>query len=134
MKAGQERMLRHKFIKDVDLYKMHHHGVNQIDRKQCIVHYQYCQYINPKNVVVLNNDDEFGQSNDYRTDVGFFQTEQIYQASLKPIIYSSKQNNLSLIQTDKIWHGMNSGDWLKLYIFADLSAHKSQVPDADGSY
>lgn len=134
MKAGQERMLRHKFIKDVDLYKMHHHGVNKIEKKQCIVHYQYCQYINPKNVVVLNDDDKFGQSNNYRTDVGFFQTEQIYQASLKPIIYSSKQNNLSLIQIDKIWHGMNSVDTLKLYIFADLSAYQSQVPDADGSY
>lgn len=91
MKANQERAYLANFGTNVDLYKMHHHGVNNMGQRNCIVNLQYCTMVNPKNVVILNGNQ--GDMNYiYGTDVALFSESNIYYVVKDTIIFATKAN------------------------------------------
>ena len=136
MKANQERAYLANFAANVDLYKMHHHGVNSIgDNKNSVVNIQYCIKINPKNVVVMNNiggDENYFSSN----DVSFFNNSNIYCPGREKIIFATKQGHCYQ-KTNAIKIQPRPTAWIRLYFFIDYNNYQNENIDfyvQDGSY
>lgn len=131
MKANQERAYLAGFGANVDLYKMHHHGVNKLDEKNCAVNLQYCTMVNPKSVIIMN-----GTQGDmgyvYQTDVNFFSNSDIYYAVYNIITFATK-NGHCYQKTNAKKVGVASAEWQPVYIFISPDDYGANyIPD--GSY
>lgn len=130
MKAAQERFLRLNVAESVDIYKMHHHGVNSIADKNAIVHPQYCQKINPDNIIIMSSEYCSGSSN--QTDVQMFSNTKIYAPKDEYICFETHKNKCYQKTKEPVSKIMNSIAWGEQYIFIDSS--NTDYENMDGTY
>ena len=134
MKANQERAYLARFAANVDLYKMHHHGVNNVgDNLNSVVNIQYCLQINPKYVIDMSNghaDKNYAS----QTDLEFFNNSSIYCPWKEPVVFATRQGHCYQ-KTNVTKMTLSPSSWRNLYFFISLDNQNidiNYIPD--GSY